>query len=280
MNIVALSTDGNPSYSFYAPLTALLWQRRGWSPLVLVGRDGHTSLKIIDDSLRLLGAHVVHLYAHEHAASSTTAQVARLFAASADRVRDNDYLLTSDIDMWPIGSWVGGDRDEHKDLQVYFANANPKPNYTPLRFPLCYVGGSAHTWRDIMKVSDDASVQYGLDRALDDCRLWRPIELSEAEWAWSFDEIYLGRKIAAWSGYPDRCQRIDRDMSVHGQRRLDRSSWNVPASLDGIADAHLPRPGYTDKGWACVRPLFAKLVDARDLAWADSYRMRFTEAAR
>lgn len=276
---VVLSTNLNENYLFFAPLTAAVWKRHGFEPLVVLVGYGlewqHVPRgKLVIERLRDAGAyccHTLHRTGAPRASTEmvTTSQLVRIYGANipyevapGTKIEDDDYLLTSDIDMWPLGPWPGhmvaDDRAHLYNGAAYHDQSHPQ-------YPMCYVGARARIWREIV---GGGNLEECLARgfaAMEEARwTWAPGE--QRERAWDFDERYLGRLLSAWSGEK---LVIPRDMSVHGQRRLDRSCWQLPASLDGFADAHLPRPGFLDY-WPSVRKLFGALLPDK-LAWADEY---------
>lgn len=277
MKYAVIATNTNPAYAFYVPLTAAMWQAQGFTPLVLfVGtpvawtdKRAWLALNQCFDTnawVRFMGDFPGHR-------TATVAQVARLFAFHA--ALPADYFLTSDVDMWPVGPWVGG-APEEKAVQLYFSNAHAGDD--KVHFPMCYVGARGETWHEIMKCGD----AHDLKSALALCSSRPPLtaqvhkignEIIPLD-TWNFDETYFGECLSKWPGYPSQCQFIPRDFAKAGERRLDRSGWREVDSLEGYADVHLPRPGYIDANWPSVRRVFG-LVLPDKLAWADDYRARF-----
>ena len=285
MNYVVLSSNGSSIYGFYAPLTCAVWRARGYFPLLLLTEDaalweGEPRGRLIREYCGAQGVYMSHS-GGLLSGSATRAQVSRLFAYQVPRLAPDDYLLTSDIDMWPIGPWVGGSRDAGKALQIYYANAYEKTGR--VHFPMCYLGATQKTWAEIMT----AGPARDLDEAVKLCR-HRPGRPENAGLVhlvpgsreaipldiWDFDESYFGECLRAWPGYPDACQLIPRDMRRPGERRIDRSAWSQPLSLEPYADAHLLRPGHDRAHWQALRALFIRLVP-EFATFADEYYARF-----
>lgn len=295
MNYAVISSDKSPTYSFFAPLCSLFWTRRGFRPLlVLVGTaeewlaDPRRRLEL--ERSREVGA-VVHFMPYFHGAdgmfpggrppTATAAQCARLFASSLPGVQADDYLLTGDVDMLTLGPWVGGAVDA-RPLQLYFSNAyssgpcphdGGKTNPCPC-FPICYIGAQAKIWREIVGTDIGAALNAA------------PVGADDAMLLWNHDEKWLGQKIRSWYGFPTLTQQIERNFD-RGQWRLDRSDWKVGDAawraehepfLHGVADAHLPRPGYTDEVWPTIRPLLEAALPKKLVAWCDDYREAWVNA--
>lgn len=282
--LVVLGCDTHEAYSFFIPLTVRMWCGLGFQPLVLLAGtadDWHARprLRLALVKAREMGARIHFLGNFDSSYStSTIAQLARLFGSAAPGVRDDDYLLTSDMDMWPIGDWVTK-RDDSRAVQLYYANAyDHERNYpAPAHYPICYIGMKAKTWRTMMAIFKENGLRSGLEQVIDYARRSRPEGTRESDWYWNFDEIHFGRQIANWPGYPAECELIRRDFAQPGQGRIDRSNWQITGSLDDIADAHLLRPGFTDENWPRLRPLLAHMSTGRWLDWADEYRKTYVE---
>jgi len=269
-----VSSDTFSHYAFYAPLTCAVLAARCWTPLLLLVGTKESWLeggrnRLIYNKCLEAGARVCFLGDFPGHRAATVAQVSRLFAHAL--VEDDDYLITSDIDMWPVGDWVGGGRDSQKAFQLYFSNAHDEGR---VHFPMCYVGGTSSSWRAVLQGGEARDLAHALEL----CRT-RPIVLPNVHLVgteeipldiWNFDETYFGECLSTWSGFPTNCQMISRDFAKHGERRLDRSSWKDVTSLDGYADVHLLRPGYAPANWARVRQVFSLALPDK-LAWADAY---------
>lgn len=273
-----ISSDAYSNYSFYAPLTAAVWRARGYTPLLLLVGDekrwnDDPRLRIIADKSAHAGAVICFLGEHPQHRPATVAQLSRLYAcALSSTLTADDYLLTSDVDMWPLGSWVGGGRDPSKAFQLYYANAYPDRTN---KFPICYIGARVRSWLEVML--SRASFYQALNLCAarpatpENAGIFHRIRDEDIPLdVWTFDETYFGECLSAWSGFPANCQMIDRDMRRDGERRLDRAGWVDISALNGYADAHLLRPGYSAENWSRVRRLFRLLFPDR-LAWADAY---------
>lgn len=279
---VVLASDDNPDYSFYAPLTCAAWMKHGFHPiLLLVGTSAQWRAtpreQLVVDTARRYGAHVAFTGSYSANATATVAQLARIYGCAVPGVADDAYLLTSDVDMWPMGPWVGHQAYESGTVQLY--NGAAYDQSTHPQYPMCYVGADAVTWRGLVVAERTLcdSLEYGLTAMRRKLATCPPAELKERTWDW--DERYLGQLIARWELFvPGRKQVIPRNMAVYGQRRLDRSYWHVPPTLDGYADCHLPRPGFSKANWWSVRTVFEQLVGESVVREIDSYKAQWTEA--
>ncbi len=274
-----IGCDLNVNYSFFLPLCCLMWRRQGYVPLLFLVGDPAEWLdnpqhRLEVERSREAGAEIYWVGNFEGARSSTVAQCSRIFAAAAPGVQDEDLIMTSDADMLPIGSWVGDGVDDGIDdsgnaLHIFYANAYEGSDYE--HYPMCYLAAKAKVWRQI--VGQD-SLHDGLTRVLDDAP-------EDSTGAWNWDEKWLGGAIFAWKVIGGDVRRVDRQF-VKGEWRLDRFEWDrsvaiLETTLDGIADAHLPRPGFGEN-WSRIRPVLALALTRDELTWLDAYHEAWMES--
>ncbi len=237
MNVAVLSSSYSMYYAFFAPLTCAVWHARRWTPLMML--TGERSLwetaprsRRVRDACIEAGAVIVYTGFHPGHRDATVSQLQRLYAWAVGMFRPDDYLLTSDIDMWPINSWVGAEREAGKRLQIYYSNAYEGTDR--LHFPICYLGAARRTWIEIMqeRTLPEALVyaRERVPRADEEGILHQVAAQMIPLHVWNFDETYFGECLGKWPGYPGECQLIPRHMTERGQRRLDRSGWQEPAN--------------------------------------------------
>lgn len=270
-----IAVDDNSDYYFYLPIIAWAWKDRiGYWPLVLlVGTPDHwlfePKRKLAVDHAREAGAEIYFIGDYPGVRTSTVAQVSRLCASLLPTVKSTDYLLTTDADMLPLGKWIG---DGHKKqlLSVYFANAYA--NEASIHYPMCYVSAQAWAWKNML-FERGTDFRYWLDTLLSAAP-------PDADGAWNYDERILTSAITAWDKYPDHCNLVDRHF-VKGEWRIDRADWDrgleaaLQDKLEGAADAHLIRPGYTEENWPRVKPLLDAALDPDVAKWFDDYHTEF-----
>jgi hypothetical protein len=273
---VVVASDRNWDYTFYMPLTCLFWQRYvGVEPLVLlVGSDEEwmdcpSARVALETTRELVRPQIVFLKSQPTLEDCTLAQAARLFAAAF--VPQSTYLLTSDMDMWPLSRhalYRNGERPVH----LFSADA-----YGRHQFPLCYVGMPAGLWREVLGISRTESVGSQIARIYFD--KWGDLK-GDRNKAWDWDEKWFTSKLHAWPGYPDRCQFINRPGSRAGlmSGRVDRANWvwNGPDE-PGLIDAHLLRPGFGDRNWGLLRELVNAYLPGMERG-AEVYRDAFVNA--
>ncbi|HEY2899209.1 MAG TPA: hypothetical protein VGL59_01450 [Polyangia bacterium] len=269
--IAVLSATVDPTYAFFAPLTALIWREvTGFDPLLLlVGgeeawRADARAAVALDEAAH--HAEIVFVPAVAGAAAHTLAQVVRLCGAALDG-GDNDYLLVSDVDLWPLNAQRFRLRQGKQMFQIMNADAY---GTEADRFPMCYLGGPRALWREIF------SLDGGLAAALG--RMPWP-----ADGDWHFDEKFASASLRAWSGFAARALQLPRPAGA-GHGRLDRADWQFPdgagaGRLRGLVDAHLLRPGFSPENWPRLRALLASLLTGAKLRAAIDYHARYQAAA-
>ena len=264
------SSDCNYDYAFFAPLVSLLWHLRGYKSIVFFVGDvvkwyQKLQLRIILERTRETGAEIYFVSEIDGVRSSTIAQVVRLFASSLTRFEKEDQLITSDMDLFVLNSWIDDKYDLSKDVQLYYSNAYFNSSY--LHWPMAYINAKAKIWREIVNCKEGC-LQKDLVSVLEKAP-------KDYDVAWNFDERFFGKKLSEWSGYTTRVQFIDRTF-VKGEWRLDRSGWDegwkhLNGSLDGVADVHLLRPGYIESNWKRIRSVLELALSPDMLKWVDDY---------
>jgi hypothetical protein len=58
-------------------------------------------------------------------------------------------------------------------------------------------------------------------------------------------------------------------------------SWRIPDALDGLVDAHMPHPGFSDENWVSVRKLTGMVLERsgraskNEMSSVDEYKRAF-----
>lgn len=277
---VALASDPSPTYAFFLPITARLWMALGYRPLVqLVGTPAEwladARLRLVLDETSRAGARIHWLGDPAPWYPSALSQWSRLFAHRTPRLHPSTWIVTSDVDMWPLSGEFFNRRTD--GVALWYANA-----YAPVwsdapKWPICYLGANANIWQEVMGGEGGvAEATRGLltaDIGPDPSR-WTSPSWSDVQWFG--DEESFGRRLRAWPRFPVGVLPIDRA----GQPpvdRVDRSAFPAVATTAGFADAHLLRPGHSSENWPRIAPL---VTDPDTRAWAETYREKFLELSK
>ena len=248
------------TYDAFGPLTALLWREiAGYEALViLTGNESdwqsprHKKIQQAYNDLEIIPRYIGFLNFGNQALAS---KVCRYYAAAFNLPADS-YLLTGDIDIWPLDrEWFN--REYQKPVQIYFSNAH---NYE--KHATCYIGADLETWRDMLKINPSKPIADHLDRE------FQASLREDGAWlGWRSDEVFMKSRLWGWNGYPQKCSMIE---GSYDAMRIDRSAWPKRIDIKGKVDAHLPRPLDDPKVYKAVRPIIEQAAPGC-LKWADEY---------
>jgi len=272
-------------YAFYLPLTALAWERIGFkSIVVIIGKradwTGNAILNHVLEALEWRSAVVMFVDAPPKNRRMLS-QTVRLFVANMNEWAErDDYLITSDSDLWPLRQ-AHFTPEVNKSLVLVHSDCCDHFNFQNKSYrmlPMGNIGANASTWRQIMnynhsKANDSESILNYYEEK------FGPIVNEEVTFAsanWYFDQKMISIRIQEW---------IDRHSDRHvfrksdsGYKRINRSHWNINmTSLDGYFDSHLPLNGYLPETWKKIRPLIILMFgeNSWQLSWADEYAQEF-----
>jgi hypothetical protein len=265
---VVISTDRNELYSFFSPIVCLMWRNLiGYIPISILYENeqvwnAEEKSKFVLHELRKFSA-VEFVESVPDIKGSTVAQVSRLYAASLEDVPADSYILTSDVDMFPLQRNWFHQQDKSKRFHLFGADAN----LPTILFPICYLGGNVETWREIMEINE-TGLQDNLLHHLN------PLEDS-----WNYDERLFAEKITRWKGFPHECMLIMRGW-INGLAigRMDRAIWDFNGhvtDITGLIDSHSLRPGFIENNWNRIAFLLSRFCSREDLLYILNYREQY-----
>lgn len=250
---VVLATNTNMDYCYYAPIVAHMWHTIGYEPIVNVlgdktEWDQPCRLRYIYDNI-CASARIIALQRIPGLKDTTVVQVSRLFIA-AEPFDENDYILTSDVDMLPLDRKWFTSQDFNYDVNCFGGDAYPDDG-----LPMCYNGAKVNEWRMIMNIlvscnNINAAMKTALTAGEDD---------------WFYDEILLKKKIKLYHGTREIIKRWP---GGNPARRLDRSGWDFHGQKD-LIDCHSVRPGLAH--WDKLEPVFKAYCDDADYKYIKEY---------
>ncbi|CAF0915421.1 unnamed protein product [Brachionus calyciflorus] len=154
----------NLFYFFYLPFAAEAWRKIGFEPIVLLISSHETSLNGFNNNnppairtieyLKDMGA-TLKLIKSDKNYGLVTAMLCRLFVGVIDELMDEDYVLTSDSDLIPVGS----NYYRIEDMEAITAwNAFCCGNFdfkkrTFQMYPMGHIGMKKKHWRGVMKLN-------------------------------------------------------------------------------------------------------------------------------
>jgi len=272
---VILSSSSWRDYSFLVPITALLWREViGYEPFVFAVGDWTRSKRCIasKEYLERLGVRHVNLTALEGLNESSVAQNCRQHAAALREFQDDEWLMLSDADLWPLWKpFYHQHESSHARMALYYANGDHYQSY-----PTCHMTARASTWREMMGLQADDDLLGQLRRSYDE---WLKPRIegkgpSDAGWVeWNMDQWRTAEIIKRQSWFSTGTLMIER-LGHPPVDRIDRGAWPKEPKVLGMVDAHLPKAPDQPGIWESVRPLLEQLVPDR-LAEIDAYRLEY-----
>jgi hypothetical protein len=289
--VYVVISSSDPVYNFFLPLTCKLWLRFGIQPIVML--EPRAALlsptdEFVIKELDNVGVFVHYLHARE-SDRVTFIQTSRLFGYLSTHLRDDDYLITTDVDIWP------GQRDffinplvQQPGKELYVLNMPSKKKHT---IPMCYVAATARHWAKLMNVTRRTSRGYlrdiskttwdALDRGKAKYERWGTERKGmKRNFQWSYDQILLTDRIEV-SGM---CPRPHGGKTCHvarvKRRHPKKDKW-FHDTAKRFADVHVAKPGWADRNWAKSLNYYAGLFgpdgdgEAKEREWAEWYRITF-----
>ena len=259
-----LSTTTDEEYSFYAPITARMWVELGYQPFIFLY------------NLRLWGSNHHHVVLNNlvgytkvvdpirGCSSALSIKLTRWYASCLAFFKPDDYLLTSDIDLWPLSFAWYSSQDPEKRYHLFNGDIHGGVMHST-----CHIGASADRWRSLMKIKAGDDIVNRIELATEDA-----FKRHDSSWIGRrSDEQFMKNLILDHPSYPADFEFINRGTPPEG--RIDRESWPEKVETGGKAiDAHLLRPGTDPRVWKRVREVIPSHL--RD--WAESYRDEYMEA--
>lgn len=236
---VVNSTDLNPVYAYFMPIVSRIWGTyMGYAPISLLygSEEMWRSTKINSFLLNEINStsQIHYVKPVSGYRSSTVMQLARVLTCAVTTLHNNDYVLTSDVDMIPLSKSYFKQMDRNKKFHIFSADAytDITKGWEPSKFPMCYLGGVVEFWKEIFDIKTNdisAEVVRSLEGRAD---------------TWDNDEVYSSNKIRESKYYKGEMQLMVRSWpGSRAFKRLDREIWSFNGQPD-LIDCHSLRPGY------------------------------------
>lgn len=269
-----VSSSAWRDYQFPLPITALLWREVvGIEPVCLLVGDWteHKRSKVTAEALFHHGIKFLPLGSIAGYEDPNFSQNCRQHAAADRMFKPEDYLITSDADLWVLSKeWMQrGDRS--KMFVSWYANGD---HYQSL--PTCHIGATTATWRRIMKIEPYEDIQSATKRSLDE---WLKPRIegkgpSDAGWVswmsdqWRTTEV-IKNEVFRDGKWTDDIQLIER-VGHSPLDRLDRGCWVDNPDYTKYLDSHILRPADQPEFWPRIRALIAHFLP-KHMDWVDQY---------
>lgn len=285
-----LSCSEHRDYAFALPFTGLFWRLIGHEPLMLLSeieeywrKDSQRAilsldaLRSFDFDVRFVG----HVEGYE---TGRIGQNAREHAAILD-LPENDWLLMSDADLWPLKKSFYNQHGGNKATCLYWNGDHFQGKEIALgqiaqgkRFqtiPTCSVIMQTRTWREVYGYKNGDDLPSAIKKSID---FWmsKPGEGQDRNfWLWMCDQDLVTYLLCQMDWFPSDVQMVSR----HGHPPMDRldrghlPDWEK-IDFDKYTDAHIFKAPDRPDNWAKLRQLVAHYLP-KHIDWADEYQREF-----
>tara|TARA_R100000664_G_C2759098_1_gene148530 strand:- start:984 stop:1823 length:840 start_codon:yes stop_codon:yes gene_type:complete len=269
-----LSVDSNPDYLFFVPMTCAFWKEIGYKPYVILVDTGIAPAmrELVFKATEDVGGYIKVLDHIEGYRTCNVAQISRLYAAADPYFKDDDYLLTDDMDKFVIDYMWFNQQNSQKDIHIYDPD---ELNYKRLK--IGNIGMKASVWKEIIGIND-GSIRENLidcfDKYLSKDSTW--------EKGWNLDEWILTTSVFDSKYYPERCQNFERGGNQWGIRngRIDRGAWDQTFNIcmsTKLIDVHLHRDPYVGKVWDDTVTIMRRVFKPSQVEKFIEYKKNFVE---
>ena len=292
--IMSLDANSSQHYIFHLPITALSWRRIGFEPIVFIVHTNQSNVNNLDQTviknLRLIGVRVVYVQTFV-AYEKITAMVIRLFCGLLpnDIVGEQDFIITSDTDLYPIKSSYYNHRLIDMNDQIIVWNAyccgsfeHNNQKYT--MYPLGHVGMKKYMWKRVMQLSNYDEAISGqlvlneINHIFGYNSTKRNHEIVKGDNTWYLDQKLVSVNI---QNYEKLSTSLIMTRLSYAGERMDRSqteaTWRkLISNFDSITDVHSHQSERILEIWPLMQKLFQKMFDKNQTKFLDTYFAEFT----
>lgn len=275
---VILSTDEKDEYLFFLPIVSWMWNKFGWKVhcAYLIENDvkNEKAKFVLKKAAIYTAITYTKLSPIESYRNETIVQCSRLFVAS--KFKDDEYLMTSDIDMLPLKDyWNYGFENNLNGITVYGHDLTGFEHY-----PICYIAMKAKLWK---RFTSDRTIEVDILKEIKwalDVNSNAKSEEKDKWWCVDQDIItdYLNY-IRNHKVYTDESfKSIERGLAPNSHYplgRIDRGCWGKSHQQVERIDAHLLRPGYTQENFDKILFLIKEIFPNENLQWIIDYREEY-----
>ena len=285
LNVTKKKIKDYLNFMFYLPLTAQTWIRIDYIPvIVLVGNEEYWKtdplLRIIKNECTRVGAHVIVMDGIMDY-KIFMAQISRTLASAMpffERIDSHSYIITTDADIWPIHKTRFDppciDCNDHVVVYNYGCCGTIDTHTNIPHYPLSYIGMTSSTWRKVMEIGTST-----ITNTYDIYKYFKNNKISptgpdghRGMEQWFADQKWVSNKIHNFLAKQDEAVFVGVIKNVKAHMRINRSNWNVPSTLDGVLDAHMPQAAHSTYEWNKVLSLIKMLFSEEDVQRAQHYR--------
>ena len=276
------------NYAFYLPLTALAWERIGFESVILIA--GSKSEWDQSEAAAYILRHleerkcIVKFIESNEMNQLSISQIARLFAYKFDTFADNDYIVTSDADVWPLEKDFFVIPARHSVLSTNAfccGHFTHKDRHYRMR-PMVSIGSYTMFWKAMMETEHNMSLPASPDsedmlsyfhKEFGDM-VYKEVTKGEND-GWYLDQRMISVRLQQFAENHGTGSVVLVPRTV-GIDRIDRSGWDTHTLRDK-KDVHLLDNGHLPATWLEIRRLLDSMYGAGtpELLWAEEYRRGF-----
>ena len=264
---VILSTDvKNLFFTWFVPIVSLLWyEKMEWQPVILIvylsEEDFTLQINLIIKYAIASGIEV-HKYKHTLPTSKYPMKVsltAVRFGACVFDWPEDTYILTSDVDMWPLSAdFYNKETYYNSAVHILYANGYGNPK-SASEYAACYIGMKLSTWREVMKCHKGQDMMSFVAELRD----------FEGGNPWGIDQRGFTKRLKQWNGFPNNVHFTSRNPRFD---RIDRKYHkNNYVWTPQKVEAHVFRPAFTAENWPRIRAILSHVLDQEQMEWVDGY---------
>ena len=286
-SIISINANGSDYYIFHLPITVMFWRQLGYEPIVFYITSPIANLnsleKKVTSYLKEMQVKILYIETESFYELITT-MVIRIFCGILPDylVGDNDFIITSDIDLYPVKSSYYNvlNKTSIEQVNVWNAFCCGSFNYNNKSYemyPMGHIGMKKSNWKKVMQLSD-ANILNGkfvlnkIDSYFGPNTTKPNGQINRGDSTWDLDQKYISIRI--------KLTNITVNKMEHQSIRMDRSQndnlWKMYINnYKAVTDVH----SYQDKqallSWYVIRDLFKKVFNETQNDLLDRYFKEF-----
>jgi hypothetical protein len=252
--VVVLSLNENPFYSFFGPIAVMGWVNLGFHPIVFVTPGVPDS---VIEAISCAGGGVFVItdkWKHDPQRVQLMQSV-RLLGALLPGVPSDATVTTADIDIFPLNRDVFNPSKYVKD--EFHVQGNHPATVQYQEYPISYLTATTSLWKKVLGFSQFRPALEALETATNKKR------------DWNFDQVFVFSKV----------QQSKVQTRLHpwnDNLRIDFRTNPNAQFFTGAVDCHLLRPAFIPKNWGNLRERFLKhVLNQRQMQEIDEFHKKF-----
>eukprot|EP00996_Jenningsia_fusiforme_P000673 NODE_1608_length_1473_cov_28.516854_g1450_i0.p1 GENE.NODE_1608_length_1473_cov_28.516854_g1450_i0~~NODE_1608_length_1473_cov_28.516854_g1450_i0.p1 ORF type:complete len:376 (+),score=41.11 NODE_1608_length_1473_cov_28.516854_g1450_i0:132-1259(+) len=312
-----MSATFSGSYSFYLPLTVMVWNQLNISSIVfLVGPRWDSPLgKIILRELMTSKAIAQYVEVPHGVPLSLVSQHVRFYAGHLRGIPDDAVLISTDADIWPVhrdlyllsasyavrsvdayafpffvinekASSTGTTTRAFKSISVSRQNSSLSGKKIYPQFPITNIMMTAESWRVVVpcNITDLRKAGEFIWSALGSFLGYRirQVETGRRGEHWFLDQFWISMRIVDSPFYPSQVEFVRRKTLI--DRMQDKHIWcpreNLSLTCSVVSKLHdIHNPREPGNQWWCLRAILECLLSPAELQRASTFMKKYQQRA-